>query len=117
MLTLQDVLGVTAIIYLNDFSPVTFDSYLSNLGQSMATGVRVAVQDAGTVPDMRRGIMVGPGAETTVMLSATQRQRLPRPYASQCTDQQLLDGSLNINYTEDGCIDVCIQDQVKDVES
>jgi len=83
----------------------------------MATGVRVAVQDAGTVPDMRRGIMVGPGAETTWMLSATQRQRLPRPYASQCTDQQLLDGSLNINYTEDGCTEVCVQDQVKDVES
>jgi len=78
----------------------------------MATGVRVAVHTAGIQPDLRHGIMIKPGAETTIRLGATQRQRLPRPYESQCTNQQLLNGSLNIKYSVEGCINACIQDQV-----
>lgn len=101
-----------AVIYVNDFSETLMNTAWSSLGQSMAIGIRVAVHDAGTKPDMKTGISIGPGAETTMTLLTIHRVRLPPPFASQCTTQEYVGSSQDVKYTADACFDVCVQDQV-----
>lgn len=103
---------MVAVVYLNDFSQTTLDTMWPNLGQSMAVGIRVSVHGAGTIPDMKTGISIGPGVETTLMLKSTKRVRLPPPFQSQCTTEEFVGNSQNIAYTVDSCVDVCVQEQV-----
>ena len=79
----------------------------------MATGIRVAVHDAGTKPDTKTGVSIGPGAETTLRLTATNRVRLPPPFQGQCTTKEYVGNSKTMQYTVNACIDARIQDQVR----
>jgi hypothetical protein len=111
-LSMQKVLGLVAMVYVNDFSQSIIDTAWPNLGQSMAIGIRVSIHGAGTVPDMKTGVSVGPGAETTLMLTSTKRARLPPPFQGQCTTEEYVGNSQNLKYTVDSCFDVCAQEQV-----
>jgi hypothetical protein len=108
----QGILGLTAVVYLDDFMPTAFRRSSASVGSSMATGIRVSVHDAGTAPDMKGGVSVGPGVETTISLTATVRQRLPPPYEGWCTNQQYIDDSQELKYNADTCDDVCNQKKV-----
>jgi hypothetical protein len=109
---IQKVVGLVVMVYLNDFSQSTIDTAWPNLGQSMAIGIRVSVHGEGMEPDMKSGVSIGPGAETTLMLTSTKRVRLPPPFQSQCTTQEYADSSKTLKYSVDTCIDLCVQDQV-----
>ena len=61
----QQVRGLTTVLYIDDFPREQSDFY-AELTSSKGRGVRVAVHNPGTKPDLKRGISVGPGTETKV---------------------------------------------------
>lgn len=114
MSTLQDVLGVRIIAYLNDFSVLPVNSSIGSYDGSMAAGLKALVHVAGTAPNMDDALSAGPGTETTMVISSIERTRLSTPYGIQCTDQKMIEGSATLKYTENDCTDVCIQSVVYD---
>lgn len=109
----QSILGLSTIIYLDDFEPTSLRTMSAGISTSMASGIRVVVHGSGEVPDLARAISIGPGAETTLTLSAIERTRLKYPYPSQCTDQKYVgDEDTSVIYSANACNDVCVQQQV-----
>ena len=115
---LQDILGLTAIIFLDNLWPpadVT-QEFHANIRHSLATGARVAVHAPSTLPFMRRGVTVSPGVETTIEVTDVRRVRLSQPWGT-CTAQQYLvtpeqgDGE-GVRYTSESCFEICKQEQV-----
>jgi len=115
---LQDILGLTAIIYLDNLWPPTDvdQEFHANIRHSLATGARVAVHAPTTLPYMKRGITVSPGVETTIEVTQVHRKRLSQPWGT-CTAEQYLvtpeqaDGE-GVRYTSESCSEICKQDQV-----
>jgi len=105
----QNVRGFSAIIYTNDFQESELTNFNLDIRNSRATGLRVAVHAAGTEPDMKLGMSVAPGMETTMTVSQIKRTRLPAPY-SNCTQDRTYNSS-DITYTGEYCVDVCLQGQ------
>lgn len=106
----SNVQGLTTLLYIDNF-PSTLDStFYPTPTQSLATGVRVKVNSPGVRPNMKEGISVGPGTETTIRLSQTTRQRVQHPYGN-CTVQQHADimDNRSVTYTIDDCYSVCLQ--------
>jgi len=116
----QDILGLTAVIYLDNVSPaVVNQEFHTNIRHSLATGARVAVHAPDTLPFMKRGITVSPGLETTVEVTGVRRIRLSKPWGT-CTAQQYLvlpqeDHQHSVRYTSESCSEICKQDQVQHV--
>jgi len=108
----QNVRGMTLIVYLDEFNTQLVKEFNASPRHSMATGVRLAVHGQGTAPDMTSAISAGPGTETTVSVSPTQRQRLQQPYhGCRPSNQPPTDGSSD-TYTAEECTDICLQKQV-----
>jgi len=103
----QNVRGFSAIYHVAEFLNNQLVDFNMNLDISRSTGLRVLVHTPGTVPNMKLGISVSPGTETTVKLYQSIRSHLPDPY-SNCTEQKTLGSSI---YTQQYCLDVCLQDQ------
>ena len=79
------------------------------------TGVRVVIHSPGTAPDFDSGITFGPGTESTVYISMTNRSRLGPPHNPEgCTTAPYLDGSNLYKYTQSGCVDTCKQQKFID---
>jgi len=113
----QDILGLTAIIYLDNLWPPTDinQEFHANIRHSLATGARVAVHAPTSMPFMKRGITVSPGVETTIEVTAVHRVRLSEPWGT-CTSEQYLhkpeQDYPGVRYTSDTCSEICKQDQV-----
>jgi Amiloride-sensitive sodium channel len=103
---------MVAVVYIDDFSLTPIHKAWPNIGQSMATGIRVTVHDVGTKPDTKTGVSIAPGAETTLSLTVTNRVRLPPPFQSQCTTKKYVGNSKTMQYTVNACIDDCYQNLV-----
>ena len=85
-----------------------------DLSKSNAFGVRFIIHNPGTKPHSEDGLNIGPGTETNLRIALTRRERLDKPYSQQgCTNQKYIDGSQDL-YTMDGCVGVCIQQQMID---
>ena len=115
---LQDILGLTAIIYLDNLWPPNDinQEFHANIRHSLATGARVAVHAPTTLPFMKRGITVSPGVETTIEVTEVRRVRLPQPWGT-CTAEQYLVtpgqyDSKGVRYTSESCSEICKQNQV-----
>jgi len=115
---LQDVIGLTAIIYLDNlWPPVDVNqAFHANILHSLATGARVAVHAPDTLPFMRRGVTVSPGIETTIEVTDVRRVRLSQPWGS-CVNEKFLvtpeqDDDEGVRYTSESCSVICKQDQV-----
>ena len=109
----QLVEGLSAVLYLNNFPEELLNFFDYGLSYSLATGVRVAVHKPGSKPDFYNGVSVGPGTETTIRITSTNRTRLPMPYENRdCTKQKYLPYSDNETYSYDGCYGVCMQNAV-----
>ena len=73
----------------------------------------MAVHNPGSKPDFYNGVSVGPGTETTIRITSTNRTRLPLPYDNaDCTKQKYLPYSDNETYSYDACYGVCMQNTV-----
>ena len=105
------------MVFVNNLSPVAINQFFSDVHYSFATGARVSVHAPGTLADMTHGVTVSPGVETTLAVHQIRRKRLTKPWYD-CTDRQYLyqttedDGDSGIRYTADGCLSLCVQDQV-----
>jgi len=114
---LQDIMGMTAIIYLDNLWPSDVNQeFHANIRHSLATGARVAVHAPTTLPFMKRGITVSPGVETTIEVTEVRRVRLPQPWGT-CTAEQYLvapaeDDQEGVRYTSESCLEICKQQQV-----
>ena len=113
---LQDILGLTAIIYLDNLWPPSIVSqFHANIRHSLATGARVAVHAPTTLPFMKRGITVSPGVETTIEVTEVHRVRLSEPWGT-CTSEEYLvtpeQDDRGVRYTSESCSELCKQDQV-----
>lgn len=116
---LQDILGLTAIIYLDNLWPPADvkQEFHANIRHSLATGARVAVHSPSTLPFMKRGVTVSPGVETTIEVTGVRRVRLSQPWGT-CTGQQYLvkpghDDREGVRYTSESCFEICKQEQVR----
>ena len=109
-----NVRGVSVILYTNDFQESIATSFDFDLKQSHARGVRVDMHSPGSSPDMKRGVNIPPGTESTITVASTKRTRLPLPYGgTDCTSQTYVTNSNNkMLYSYDVCYDVCLQDQM-----
>jgi len=113
----QDILGLTAIIYLDNLWPPTNvdQEFHANIRHSLATGARVAVHAPTTLPFMKRGVTVSPGVETTIEVTEVRRVRLSEPWGT-CTDEEYLvspeHDDRGVRYTSESCSEICKQDQV-----
>jgi len=103
----QAVSGFSAIIFVQEFLDSIVSAYDLYQKSSRAAGVRVMVHAPGTKPDMKLGMVVSPGTETTISISQTVTSRLSYPY-SNCTTETRLGFS---KYTKNYCVEVCIQEQ------
>lgn len=106
----SNVQGLTTLLYIDNFPSTLANSFYPTPTQSLATGVRVTVSSPGAHPNMKEGISVGPGTETTIRLWQTTRQRVQHPYGN-CTVQKhadIMDNKSAI-YTKDDCYSVCHQ--------
>lgn len=104
------VRGLSAILYIDNNPSILANSFFPGTTQSRASGVRVAINTRGLLANMKQGISVGPGTETTIRLRNTERQRVNRPHGN-CTDQKLVDNKDNtsVAYTLSGCYELCLQ--------
>ena len=109
---MQEIRGVTIVVFLNNFSNALVDTPVTTYVESMASGIKVLVHAPGTAPNMRDALSIGAGAETTIVVSTTERRRLSTPYSTPCTDRTLVEGSATLTYTFLDCLDVCIQSAV-----
>ena len=109
-----NVRGVSVILYINDFQESIATSFDFDLKQSHASGVRVDMHSPGSSPDMKRGVNIPPGTESTITVASTKRTRLPLPFGgTDCTSQAYVTNSNNkMLYSYDVCYDVCLQDQI-----
>lgn len=114
---LTQVRGLSLIVYIDNFPQIKFaqTGYTPRPTQAVATGIRVIVHAPGTQPNLKVGMSIGPGTETTLHVSNTMRTRLPSPYGI-CTEQKYLDdpdpsddGGSAEAYSKDACYDVCLQ--------
>jgi len=114
----QDILGLTAVIYLDNLSPPldVEQEFHANIRHSLATGARVAVHAPTTLPFMKRGVTVSPGIETTIEVTEVHRVRLPEPWGTCTTPEYLVtpdkDVGEGILSTSESCIEICKQEQV-----
>ena len=122
---LTEVRALSLVVYIDNFPNVSVTAttytprpYTPRPKDAVATGIRVIVHAPGTQPNLKVGLSVGPGTETTLHVSNTLRTRLPSPYSS-CTEERYLDdpdpsddGGLAETYSKDACYEVCLQRQV-----
>jgi len=114
---LQDILGLTAVIYLDNLQAPNdvHQLFHANIRHSLATGARIAVQAPTTLPFMKRGITVSPGVETTIEVTEVHRVRLSQPWGTCTTERYLVAPEKNdrgVRYTFESCSEICKQDQV-----
>ena len=111
---LNNILGLSVILYINDFPEIMTDTVVSDPTTSTATGVRVIVHNPGTKADLKNGISIGPGLENTVTIMPTVRKRLDKPHnANGCSKQDHINGSEDV-YTYRACFDTCLQNYALD---
>jgi len=102
---------MSTILYVDEFLDSQWSDYNLDLITSRSTGMRVMIHPPGTIPNMKLGISVGPGTETTITLSQTTIIHLPAPY-SNCTLVEVLGSPVdNYTYTDAYCFEVCLQNQ------
>jgi Amiloride-sensitive sodium channel len=104
---------MSVVVYLDDFDqPGNRDSCCPNEFRSQSSGVRVAIHDGRSPPDTTRGLAIGPGTETTVVVSEIDRQRLTEPYGNCTHTVRLGTSDDNIGYSLDVCQQLCHQNAV-----
>ena len=81
----NSVRGLTVIVYVDGFDRIHMPSFHASLTHSTAKGVRVKVHSPKTLPDMKSGISISPGTETSFHLKPIKRVFLGNPY-SNCVD-------------------------------
>lgn len=109
----SSIFGWSGIFFIDTFDGNDVSPFALDLRNSRATGLRVAIHTPSSVPNMKQGITIGPGTETTITLTQTQRSMQPAPYSS-CTKKATLGApdaaaSETDAYTEDYCFDACMQ--------
>ena len=101
----------------------TSTTFLKNTVTSIAyltspsgRGVRVAVHNPGTMPDLKRGISIGPGTETKVEIVQTIRQRLHNTirWKRLLLPRNIYLDLLKELYTYDACLETCTQQKIVD---
>ncbi len=106
----SDIMGYTGIFYLDNFMKWSMPYFRMSLSEPFATGVRLAVHEAGTVPVMSTGINIASGLHTTIRIQVTKRKMLPPPYST-CFVNNTWPSSFGIfNYSRSACSELCIQD-------
>ena len=109
----KDIKGVSIISYVSNFPNTIVNDFEMDMGHSSGTGIRVVFHEPGTKPLIKTGISVSPGMEATVVITATNRTRLTRPYGeNECTTQKYLPFSNEEVYSYDACFEVCLQNDV-----
>ena len=109
----KDVRGLTAILYLDDFSDAIHKVFLSDLTHPQSHGLRVVVHEPGILPDIKLGFNVPAGHDISVQLTLVEKGRLHAPHFG-CTNQTYLEdhvreGGLNYVYSYIGCMNMCHQ--------
>ena len=69
----DSVRGLTVIVYVHGFGRIHVPSFHASLTHSAAKGVHVKVHAPQTLPDMKSGINISPGTETTFHLKPIKR--------------------------------------------
>jgi len=106
--------GFSAVFYLKKYTESQMTAFNLTLENLHATGLQIAIHAPGTVPDMKLGMNISPGMETTIALTHTLTTHLPEPYSA-CTDQTSLGASDNVTtYTQGYCLELCGQQQYVD---
>ncbi|ESO02512.1 hypothetical protein HELRODRAFT_161790 [Helobdella robusta] len=111
------VRSMSLILYINNFPSVVMPGLYQFGGlTSKATGVRIKAHYPGTRGDMKNGLSLSPGTESTFYIQMINRTRLHSPYNKEdCTDQNNFSpdetGHL---YSREDCIEYCLQQQVVD---
>ena len=89
-----------------------------SLSQNQGRGLRVLVHPPNTLPDMSKGFNVAPGHEVQILIEASERYHLGKPY-SICTDEVYLDETeahktnkdvIQYLYTDKACRSLCQQE-------
>jgi len=78
--------GFSAIIYVEDYMDTMLNKFNGGLSSQSVSGVRVLVHPSGTIPNMKKGVSISPGLETTIAIIGTVTNRLAKPY-SNCTNK------------------------------
>ncbi|ESO02513.1 hypothetical protein HELRODRAFT_161791 [Helobdella robusta] len=113
-----NIRSMSLILYINNF-PTALLPGQYQLGSltSKATGVRITIHLPGTRGEMKNGLNLSPGTESTLYIQMVNRSRLHYPYsADDCTDD--FNFTPNISgyfYSREDCTDYCIQQKVVDV--
>ena len=119
--------GVSIVLHLDNFQNIVLPSntyYEPDLLHSKAEGARLAVHARHTLPNIKEGITVSPGHETTVRMSQTHRKLIPEPF-SNCSYRELLDDvddnqnnsiksdmAFKFSYSQEACEELCLQDNI-----
>jgi len=114
---LQDVEGMSVVIFLNNLTPFEVDGFFNGVDFSFATGALVSVHAPDTLPDMTKAVAISHGVQTTLHVNPIRRMRLKEPWAH-CTgrryvhDPDVYYKHRRMRYTTDSCFNLCGQAQV-----
>ena len=109
----NNVQMMSIVVYINNF-PATNLPGIYQLGGtiSRAVGVSLRIHFPGTKGDMKQGINLSPGTESTFFVDMMNRTRLKYPYNKwNCTSNEYLNITGYL-YTINDCIELCIQEQI-----
>ena len=104
------------IFYLNNFPKSLMNIFSGDIvSDYQATGALIIVHNPGSIPKTwsTEAYRAGPGTDTRLTITPTNRTRLHMPYGEvDCTDQKYLPYSDSEIYDRDTCVEVCLQDEI-----
>ena len=107
----QEVVTLTAIIYLNDVLPRVSDFDTSDFIDTGKSGAEAFIHPPNTIANVKSYVSLAPGTLTTINLSEERTKKRPSPYSNcvspsaSATDADYIDW----DYNHKSCHDDCMQ--------
>ena len=106
--TVGFVTGFSAILHLDDSFEFDIPFYRLTLNTPLSLGAILFVHHRKALPDLLNGVVLLAGRNSHVYIHVQQRIRQPSPY-SRCTDLRKLPQAPEYSYTQQTCLDLCLQ--------
>lgn len=109
----NNVQMMSIVVYINNFPSTNLPgTYQLGGTSSRAVGVSLRIHFPGTKGNMKQGINLSPGTESTFFVDMVNRTRLKYPYNKwNCTNNEYLNITGYL-YNINDCIELCIQEQI-----